>query len=135
MAFNGSLVKVGSYDIDPYRFIGIKTYKFQKNVIDVNSRRNGNGKLRRNTLKHQPNTVRFCTPPLLTNYDIKELFDQIAENCLDEIEDKYLITAYNPRADAYETQEMYMVWPEFLMDRMDGQLVFYDPIEILFTGY
>lgn len=135
MAFNDSLIKVGSYDIDPARFISIKSYDFQKNVMDVNSKRNGNGILRRHVLRHKPNTVRFCTPPLLTNYDVKELFDGIKGNYLDEIENKALVTAYNPKTDEYEVQEMYLEMPKFTINRIDQQLVFYEPIELIFTGY
>lgn len=135
MTFDGILVRVGSYTIDPERFIAIKTYKFQKNYLDLNSTRTATGKLDRTVLEHAPISLTFTTPAMLTNHDVKELFDGIAANYLVEKEQKVLVTAYYPKTDSYETQEMYMVEPEFPIYSTANDLVLYDPIQMEFVGY
>lgn len=135
MAFNGLLIRIGNYEIDPDRFIAIKTYKFKNNYIDLNSTRVATGVLDRTVLDHIPISLTFTTPAMLTNQDVKELFDGIAANYLVPKEQKVLVTAYSPKTDSYETQQMYMVEPEFPIYLLGKDLVIYDPIQMEFVGY
>lgn len=135
MAFKGYLVKLGNYEVDNSKFILYKTWSFNKNTIDVNSKRTGIGILRRNTLDHKPDTLQWRMPPLLTNDDMRKFFREIEKNYLIPKERKLLVTVYNPEEDDYETQEMYLEDPKFTINHTDGDLVIYEAVDLLFTGY
>ena len=62
MAFNGSYyIKVGDYPI-PLKYMFKGSYKVSVNTQDLDSYRDGNGKLHRNVLPHQADKLEFEVP-------------------------------------------------------------------------
>lgn len=134
MAFNGYLIKVGNYEI-PRKFINTDTYSACRNIQDLDSYRDANGKLHRTTLSHVPNKAEFETPPMLTNTEFAELMSNIQSNYTVEAERKASVTMYIPETDSYVTQDMYMpdITPTIYMILNDE--ILYRPIRLAFIGY
>ncbi|MBQ8803484.1 MAG: hypothetical protein IJZ53_07625 [Tyzzerella sp.] len=134
MAFNGYLIKVGDYQI-PHKYIKVSSYSPYRTVQDLDSYRDGNGVLHRNTLSHVPNKVEFETVPMLTNTEFGEIMSRIEENYIIPEERKASVTLYIPEKDSYVTQDMYMpdITPT-IRDMQNGQIR-YESIRLAFIGY
>ena len=79
MAYNGYLIKVGDYKI-PHSYISAESYSAYRNIQDLDSYRDGNGKLHRTALSHVPNKVEFETRNMLTNKQFTDLMSNIQKN-------------------------------------------------------
>ena len=132
MAFNGFLLKVGTYEF-PARYIEYATYQAKKNVQDLDPYRDANGKLHRNALEHYAVTVTFNIKPNLTNKQIGELMDNIRKNYLNESERCALVTAFVPELNDYVTQEMYLADPLFTIKEI-SDIIKYDRTTFNFIG-
>lgn len=107
MAFNGSwYIKVGDYPI-PLRVMAYKTYKSSTNVQDLDSYRDGNGKLHRNVLPHVVHKAEFETPPM-TDKDFRTLIDNIVRNMTDIVNQDVPVTMYDEKTGTYHSGEFYM---------------------------
>lgn len=135
MAYQGYLIKVGSYTISGKKFIRADSYSVTRNIQDLDSYRDANGVLHRTVLGHVPLKVEFETPAMLTNSDVAELFGNIRSNFTIPKERKASVTVYVPELDEYITQDMYMPDPQFIMYGIFNEVVRYNPIRIAFIGY
>lgn len=135
MAYNGYLIKVGSYVISAKKYIKPSTYSVTREIQDLDSYRDANGVLHRTALEHVPIKVEFETPPMLTNKEFSDLMNNIRSNFLIEKERKSSVTLYVPEIDSYVTQDMYMPDISTTMYGTYGGVIHYDSIRLAFIGY
>ena len=136
MAFQGYLVKVGNYII-PFKYIKFDSYKVFMSITDLDSYRDGYGKLHRNTLDHVVNKAEFETPAMLTNEEFHTLMSSIQSNYTVAKERKASVTLYIPEIDDYVTQDMYMpdIQPSIYRYNVALVQLQYNPIRLAFIGY
>ena len=134
MAYNGYLIKVGDYKI-PHSYISAESYSAYRNIQDLDSYRDGNGKLHRTALSHVPNKVEFETRNMLTNKQFTDLMSKIQDNYKDKSERKASVTMYVPETDSYVTQDMYMPDIQPQIYGIFDNVIHYMPIRLAFIGY
>lgn len=134
MAFNGYLIKVGSYDTFFNSYITSASYKVAKKVIDVDSYRDANGVLHRNAMEHLSYTIEFETKPL-DNTRAETLMSAFRSNFIIPIERKLSLTFYVPEDNTYVTTDCYMPDIEFNIDHIEGNVIKYKAFTIKFIGY
>ena len=134
MIYNGTLFKVGNYTF-PLHYIEADTYEVTKNVLDVDSYRDGNGVLHRNAMEHFSISVSFGTIPYLKADQIENLMSNLRTQYIDSVEKKVNIIAYVPELGRYVTQEAYMVDPHFKIKTIDESTIKYDRMTFEFIGY
>ena len=135
MAYSGFLLRVGNYQITGAKYIEYSKYNVTRNIQDLDSYRDANGKLHRNALDHVPLKVELETRSGLTNQDIEDFFGTIRANFTVSSERKAIVSVYVPELNDYVTQEMYMPDPQFKIKRIDGTTVYYESIRFAFIGY
>lgn len=135
MAYNGYLLKVGNYVIDPKKYIAAESYQVTRNVQDLDSYRDANGVLHRNALAHAPIKVEFTTPAMMTNREVAEFMGNIRSQTTNEIERKYTVEVYVPELDDYVTDDMYMPDPQFTIYGSYDNHLTYKATRIAFIGY
>lgn len=108
MAFNGNYyLKVGNYPI-PLEFMALDTYKTSPDQRqDLDSGRDADGYMHRNTLPHTATKVEFETPPLIVA-DFRTLIDSIRANYTNTLERKVQLEYYNDETDMYDVGEFYI---------------------------
>ena len=134
MGFQGYFIKVGDYTI-PLKYMESGTYKGYRSVQDIDSYRDGNGKLNRDVLSHVPCKAEFETVPMMTETEFDELMGNIERNFTNELERKANVTAYISEKRTYITQEMYM--PDITPTEnciLNGE-VRYNSTRLAFIGY
>ncbi|MEE1071557.1 MAG: DUF6711 family protein [Cellulosilyticum sp.] len=134
MAYSGFLIKVGDYTI-PFKFMKAESYQVTRNVQDLDSYRDANGKLHRTALEHIVHKVEFETPAMLTNTEVSEFMSNIRRNYTVPVERKALVTLYVPEFDTYETQEMYMPDIPFQIYGTYNNKLTFKPFRVAFIGY
>ena len=135
MAYNGYLIKVGTYEITGENIINEKSYKCSAKIQDLDSYRDANGVLHRNALSHVPIKVEINTRAGLTNMQLADFLGNIRENFSVPAERKAMVTAFVPEYNDYITQSMYMPDPEITIGTIDGAVIRYDSIRLAFIGY
>ncbi len=131
MAFNGSYyIKVGDYPI-PLKYMFKSSYKVSINTQDLDSYRDGNGKLHRNVLPHQANKMEFQTP-YMTVRQFRTLMDNIRQEMSDTTERNVELRYYDPESDSYKTGSFYM--PGTMEYEFYNKNI-YMPIRIAFIEY
>lgn len=134
MAFEGYLIKVGSYEI-PMNFIVAKSYDVTRQVMELKAYRDANGTLHRNTVSHVPIKINFKTPSGLTNSELETLLSNIKANFSSAIQRKATVTCYVPESNSYITQEMYMPDITFAISEIDENDIYYESFKMTFIGY
>lgn len=134
MAYNGYLIKVGSYTI-PQNKIKAESYNAVLHVQDLDSFRDANGLLNRTALEHTVAEVNFELKAMLTNLDVSEIFSNIRNNYTVSAERKVLATIYVPELDDYITQDMYMPDVSFPIYGTYNNVITYNSIPVSFIGY
>ena len=137
MSFNYSkngLLKVGDTKFK-LKYIEYDTFKVKRNVQDLNSHRNTNGKLIRHALDHACITVSFTTLDGLTNTEVEDFMSDIRSAYKDSTEKKLSVTAWCQELNDYITQDCYLVDPEFTIKEINDNIIIYDSIELEFIGY
>ncbi len=135
MAYAGYLVKVGNYTIPADKYIKTQSYKATLSVQDLDSYRDANGVLHRTALEHRVNKIEFETPAMLTNIQMAELFNNIANNYTVPAERKFVGTFYVPETDSYVSQDMYMSDPPFSIYGIFDNVIKYNSMRIAFIAY
>ena len=136
MAFNGYLLKVGSYEIDGYKYINYADYNVTWNSQDLDSYRDANGVLHRNALSHRVAKVEFEMREGLTNDEVATFMGNISSNYTNATERKASVTVFVPELNDYVTQDMYMSDPQFKIRRIDrNNVIRYEKTRIAFIGY
>lgn len=136
MAFEGYLIKLGNYTF-PMKHIAEETYKATpKQRQELDAYRDNLGKLHREVVDNMPSVIEFTTVSGLTNTEVKNIFELIHSNYVNEAERKLMVTYYLPETDSYsEPEEMYMPNIQFPIDYIDGDSVVYNTIALTFIGY
>lgn len=111
-----------------------ETYIANRNVQDLDSYRDSNGKLHRETLTHVPCSIEFETP-LLPREDLATLLKKIQANYSHSMERKAEVTAFIPEKDDYITQDMYMPDPKITIANIWNGDLWYKPVKLEFIGY
>ena len=134
MAYNGYLIKVGTYTF-PMQAILFATYKTSHKVQDLDSYRDANGVLHRNVLSHVPDKVEF---------EIRGMTNKVFDNIIGNIQSQYTkaserkasVEVFVPELNTYITQDMYLVEPEItILKQVDSSTLIYDKTRIAFVGY
>ena len=134
MAYQGYLIKVGSYTI-PLNMIAYDTYKVLMSTQDLDSYRDADGVLHRNALSHKAYKVEFETKNMLTNAQFATLMSNIRANYIDANEKKVSAMFYVPEIDDYVTAYMYVpdITPQ--INTVINNVIKYDQIRLAFIGY
>lgn len=137
MAFEGYLIKVGTYTI-PMKFIGLENYKVTPNMRqDLDPFRDNNGVLTRNVVPNMPSKIEFQTPYIIRR-DLQNLMSNIRSQYTNDAEKKCSVTFYCEDIDGYKTESMYVPDVPFEMYKRDAvnfDLSIYKPTTIKFIGY
>ena len=108
MAYQGYLIKVGSYTIPANKFIKADSYIPYVNMQDLEPWTDADGYLHRNAVELKAIKVEFETPAMLTNTEFAELMSNIKSNYTSEVARECMVTAYIPEYDDYVTQKCYL---------------------------
>ena len=107
MAFQGYLLKVGNYTI-PLQYMKLESYKSMPDQRqDLDSYRDANGYLHRNTLPHTATKIEFETPYMYRS-QMRELLQGIQSNLTNGLERKCTVTYYDDETDSYKSGTFYL---------------------------
>ena len=137
MAYAGYLIRVmGSgtpYDI-PLEYISEKSYKCTHSTLDLDPYRDANGILHRNAILKTPKVV-VNTRPHLRNTNVAEIFANLSNRYISAIEKKLLLSVYIPELDDYYVGYFYLPDLDFTIQKIEGNTIIYDALELSFIGY
>lgn len=134
MAYNGYLIKIGTYDTFFDTFIQYQSYIVSRKIQDADSYRDANGVLHRNVLEHESLVVEF-TVRSMNNIELERFYSAIRSNFISPKERRVSLICYMPELNDYITEQVYMPDPDFTIRRIEGPLVIYEPTKIKFIGY
>lgn len=107
MAFQGYLIKVGSYTI-PLSYMKLESYSSKPDQRqDLDSYRDANGYLHRTVLPHTATKIEFETPYMRMT-DFQKLLQGIRSNYTNSLERRCSITYYDDETDSYKTGTFYL---------------------------
>lgn len=133
--FNGTLLTIGSYAITGQKYIVEKSYDVTVNSQDLDSYRDANGFLVRNSLAHQPIKIEFQTKPDLSNDEWWSFWSSIRAQFTNATERKVSVTAFVPELNDYVTQYCYIPDPKIKINHIYNNKVYYDSVRIALIGY
>lgn len=137
MAFNGTLLKIGSYTF-PLKYIEYNSFNPVLNTQDIGSERMTSGKLDRTALEHKVPTLDFNVLDGLTNKHIDVIMSNIRSNYIDKNEKSFNATIYIPEIGDYITQKCYLdPSMKFPIKEIDAKnnIIVYDTITFSIVGY
>lgn len=132
MAFQGYYIKLGN-DTLSYEFMKHDSYQGTLNTLDVDSYRNANGDLVKNTVT-QKLKVEFETPYLYMPKKT-ELMSFIRSHYINALDRSLYITAYVDELDDYRTCKVYLVDPPFKIQQNSKSGIIYQPTRIAFVEF
>lgn len=107
MAFSGSLLKYGSYNI-PLSYIRLDTYKVIPNArMDLDSYRDADATLRRYALKHTVTKIEFQTK-IMREADMETLMSNIRSNYISYEEKNANCEYWDPENGIYKSGILYI---------------------------
>jgi hypothetical protein len=130
--FQNYYLKLGN-DTLSYEFITNNSYQGVLNTLDVDSYRNANGDLVKNTVTTKLK-VEFETPYLYMNKK-NELMNFIRSHFINSLDRSLYITAYVDELDDYRTCKVYLVDPVFKIQQNSPQGIIYQPTRIAFVEF
>ena len=125
-------VKLGN-DILPREFIKHDSLQVTLNTLDVDSYRNANGTLVKNTVANKVK-VEFETPYLYMNKK-NELMNLISSNYVNALDRSFYVTVYVDELDDYKTVLCYLVDPVFKKQQNSPSGIIYQPTRIAFVEF
>jgi len=130
--FEGYYLKLGN-DIIPAEFIKHDSYQGILNTVDVDSYRNANADLVKNTVNTKVK-AEFETPYL---YMAKknELMTLIRSHYINPLDRSLMLTTYVDELDDYRTCKVYLVDPQFKVQQNSPYGVIYQPTRIAFVEF
>ena len=137
MAYQGFLIKVGSFVITGESIINMESYQAAIEVQDLDPFRSADGILHRNALEHTALHVVVSTRQGVTGEEMAAFFGNIRANFTIPIERKANVTAYIPEYNDYVTQACYMPTPEPIIRVIDPRTneVKYNSFQLEWIGY
>lgn len=136
MAYNGYLVKIGTYTV-PFDYIKYETYQAVYSVNDLDSYRDANGELHRTALKRRTIKVEWETPDM-SNSEFETLMGNIRSQYLSAYpyQKAVSLTAYVPEINSYVTEVCYLTSDvNFSIRAADSNGLRYSPVRLAFIGY
>lgn len=147
MAYQGYLIKVGTYTI-PFQYIKAETYQAVWSTTDVDSYRDADGTLHRDSvLPNRVMKVEWETPDM-SDTEFETLMSNIRSQYLntDAVGDSTLfkgtqakscsVTAFMPEENAYKTDTCYLTSDvNFSIRYADENGLRYNPVRFAFIGY
>ena len=125
-------VKLGN-DILPREFIKHDSLQVTLNTLDVDSYRNANGTLVKNTVANKVK-VEFETPYLYMNKK-NELMNLISSHYINALDRSFYVTVYVDELDDYKTVLCYLVDPVFKKQQNSPSGIIYQPTRIAFVEF
>lgn len=140
MGYEGYLIKVGStssnfdYEI-PLTFIKADTFSVVWSTTDVDSFRDADGTLQRNTvLPNKVMKVEFETPDV-SNTEFDAVMTEIRSRYINSTEKSIYVKTWVPELGVYKTDKCYMPDINVSIRFANGSKLRYDPIRLAFIGY
>jgi len=140
MAYNGYLIKIGktanaiNTEI-PLTFIKAETLDVLWSTTEVDSFRNGNGTLVRNTvLPNKVLKIEFETPDI-DSTDFDSVMSTIRSKFINSDEKDLYVTAWVAELGEYKTDHCYMPDVHVSIRFADANELRYSPVRIAFIGY
>lgn len=134
MAYEGYLLKFGSYIIPAGKYMKAESYMPYVNMQDLDPWTDADGYLHRNAIGLKALKVEFETPPMLTNVEFSELMRNIRNNYTDSDGRAGMITAYIPEYDDYVTQKGYLADFTPQIYGTYGGVIKYNAMRLAFIG-
>ena len=133
MAFNGYLIKVGTYTV-PLSFMRYESYNITHSTLDLDSYRNANGVLSRNALAHKVDKIEFNVP-MMTLEQFHSVWDNVVNEYTNATEKKIPVNYFVPETNSYVTANMYVPDIQFTIRNIDGNTINLNETRISFIGY
>ena len=134
MAYNGYLIKTGSYTV-PFDYITASTFKCGIQGQDLDSTRNANGILKRDALENEVIQAEWDVPAPISEKKMRPLMSNIQKQYINKLEKKVSVTAWMPEIGAYVTMDCYMPSIEYTVQYADEKDITYDSFHLKFIGY
>lgn len=134
MAYNGYLIKVGSYVI-PLKYIRAESYNVTNYGQDLDSYQDTDGILHRTALSHQAPKVEFETRNMLDDNQLWELLSNIEAQYTNKVEKKATVEVYVPELHKYITNDMYMADFKPQIYLADNKIIKYMSTRMAFISY
>lgn len=135
VAYAGYLIKVGNYKF-PMSKMRAESYEVTLGGQDLDSYRDANGLLHRNSLKNVLVKVEFETPAMLTDRQVSTIMSHLRENYIGKDREKACnVTMYIPELDKYVTHKCYVPDVTMQMYSANEDKILYNPIRFAFIGY
>lgn len=137
VAFNGEyLIKLGTYKF-PLEYIEAQSYVGKLITQDVDSYATADGKLKRHVIPHQPVSVSFNLIDGLTSTTLAQIMSSMRKNYITTVQEKKMnASVYISELDDYVKQDVYLKSDiDFPIDYIDSNIIVYNPINLIFTGY
>ena len=140
MAYGGYLIKIGKTPLTinyaiPFEFIKAETFSALWSTTDVDSFRNGEGTLVRNTvLPNKVLKVEFQTPDM-DSAAFEAIMSEIRSRYIDSTEKNLYVQAWVAELGAYKTDMCYIPDITFPIRFSNNTELRYSPVTIKFIGY
>lgn len=144
MSYNGYLLKIkgvgsGDYSGDysfPLEYVLEKTFKPIKAIQDKDAYRDGDGILHRNVIPGKIAKVEFQLRENIKASEYDAIMTQIQNRYTKPAERKCQIDLYLPELCTYTGAiDVYMPDPEVIINKIEGNELFYSSIRMAFIGY
>lgn len=138
MSYQGFLIKIlGTGTIQDYTIpltiMQEKTYHGVISTLDRDAYRDANGVLHRTAILQVPRAT-FQTRAL-TSTQIGALWKNIQDRYTNALEKRVRATVYVSELDAYMTQEFYVPDIDPTIDKIEHNIIKYEPVAMEFIGY
>lgn len=135
MAYNGYLVKVGTYTI-PFKFIKYETFQAVWEVVDFDSYRDADGELHRDAVSERRIMKVEWETPDMSDSEIRTLISNIQSQFISDVAKSCNVTAYMPEEGEYKTDKCYLTSDvNFSIRYADANGIRYNPVRFAFIGY
>ena len=135
MSYSDFLLRIGDYTVSGKNIISAEGISITRNVQDVDSYRDANGKLHREALTHAPIKVEFSTKNMMTDAQMQEFLGNIRRNYINAAERKVIATVYVPELGEYKTCQMYMSTPTPEIYGILKGIIYYKSMRVSFIEY
>ena len=140
MAFSGYLLKIngvsgGSAYTFPHEYISFESYKVVRGIQDLDSYRDGLGKLHRNALSHKIVKIEFQLRENVKASEFDAIMKGISDRYTVAAERKVSVSCFVPETATYQTCDMYLPDPEVTIKKIEGNDLIYKSIRFAFIEY
>lgn len=140
MGYSNYLIKIigvgecATNYVVPMECVLEKSYKSTYSALDIDSSRNGNGKLIRHVLPHK---VAHCSVTMrsMPNNIVGTIMNNIQSRYTKELEKKVMAEIWVPELNDYVQSEVYVPDIEFTIKKIENGKIFYEQFTLEFIGY